>query len=110
MKSPLLAKKSVKIRTLPAQEQPGRGNSTLWQERESGVMKYREFSSSCGHPAALFYRDLYNLFIAADEKIPLSVVQVNIKPQYLVFGWHSRHLFPKHGQLAVETAKPPCET
>jgi hypothetical protein len=34
----------------------------------------------------------YNLFNAADEKIPLSMVHVNKKPQHLVFSLHSRHL------------------
>jgi hypothetical protein len=29
--------------------------------------------------------DRYNPFKAADEKVPLSVVDVNIKPQHLVF-------------------------
>jgi hypothetical protein len=29
-------------------------------------------------------------FTAADEKIPLSMVHVNLKPQHLVFSLHSR--------------------
>jgi hypothetical protein len=32
----------------------------------------------------------YNPFTAADEKIPLSMVHVNIKPQHLVFSLHSQ--------------------
>jgi hypothetical protein len=34
----------------------------------------------------------YNLFNAADEKIPLSVGHVNKKPQHLVFCLYSPHL------------------
>jgi hypothetical protein len=32
----------------------------------------------------------YNPFTAADEKIALSMVHVNSKPQHLVFSLHSR--------------------
>lgn len=45
----------------------------------------------------------YSCFTAADEKIPLSVVQVNNKPQYLVFCWRSRHLPLKRLYLSVES-------
>jgi hypothetical protein len=47
----------------------------------------------------------YNPFTAADEKVPLSVVQVNNKPQHLVFSLHSAHPFSKHGHLPVESLK-----
>jgi hypothetical protein len=50
----------------------------------------------------------YSFFTAADEKVPLSVVQVNNKPQYLVFLSHSGHLFSKHRHLPVESLKQPC--
>ena len=47
-------------------------------------------------------------FRAADEKIPLSVVLVKKKPQYLVFCYHSGHLLAKQRQLPVESCKRPC--
>jgi hypothetical protein len=47
-------------------------------------------------------------FTAADEKIPLSVVRVNRKPQHLVFCCRFGHLNPKHGHLPVESLKQPC--
>jgi hypothetical protein len=43
---------------------------------------------------------LYSPFTAADEKIPLSIGQVNNKPQHLVFSSHLQHPFAKPGQLA----------
>jgi hypothetical protein len=49
----------------------------------------------------------YNPITAADEKIPLSVVHVNKKPQYLVFSPHSGHLVAKHWQSPVESSKQP---
>jgi hypothetical protein len=49
----------------------------------------------------------YSLFTAADEKIPLSVVRVNTKPQYLVFGVHFLHTPSKHKVLRVESSKRP---
>jgi hypothetical protein len=52
----------------------------------------------------------YNLFKAADEKIALSMVHVNKKPQHLVFCLHSRHQASKHGTLPVESSKSPCAT
>jgi hypothetical protein len=45
----------------------------------------------------------YDPFSAADEKIPLSVVQVNNKPPYLVFCSHSQHLFSKQRRISVES-------
>ena len=47
-------------------------------------------------------------FRAADEKIPLSVVLVKKKPQYLVFCYHSGHLLAKQRGLPVESRKHPC--
>jgi hypothetical protein len=47
----------------------------------------------------------YNLFTAADEKVPLSVVRVNKKPLYLVFSLHFPHQPAKYGQLPVESSK-----
>jgi hypothetical protein len=48
-----------------------------------------ENSSNClffdGLPAAIHPGSRYNQITAADEKIPLPVVHVNNKPQYLVF-------------------------
>jgi hypothetical protein len=38
-----------------------------------------------GLPTAFHAGVHYNLLTAADEKIPLPVVHVNNKPQYLVF-------------------------
>ncbi|MGB0063817.1 MAG: hypothetical protein WBP85_05170 [Terracidiphilus sp.] len=52
----------------------------------------------------------YSLITAADEKIPLSVVHVNNKPQYLVFSWYLEHPLSKHGCLTVETRKQPSPT
>jgi hypothetical protein len=51
---------------------------------------------------------LYNPITAADEKIPLSVVRVNKKPQYLVFCLHSPHPPAKHGHSACGKLKYPC--
>jgi hypothetical protein len=53
---------------------------------------------------------LYSPLTAADEKIPLSVVRVNNKPQHLVFCWHFAHLLSKHRHLPVESRKRPCLT
>src|ERR1035437_4216742 len=47
-------------------------------------------------------------FRAADEKIPLSVVLVKKKPQYLVFCYHSGHLLAKQRGLPVESCKRSC--
>jgi hypothetical protein len=50
----------------------------------------------------------YSPFKAADEKIPLSMVRVNNKPQHLVFCWYFAHLLSKHRHLPVESCKRPC--
>jgi hypothetical protein len=62
----------------------------------------------CSLPKALHSSSLYNPLTAADEKIPLPVVHVNNKPQYLVFRCQSLHLVAKHGDLPVESSKQPC--
>jgi hypothetical protein len=67
----------------------------------------REFSSLCGPPEAHHSRNRNNPFTAADEKIPLSVVYVNNKPQYIVFSLHSLHLVRKHPHLPVESSIAP---
>jgi len=43
--------------------------------------------------------------MAADEKITLSVVQVNNKPQHLVFCLYFLHHDSKYWDLAVESSK-----
>jgi hypothetical protein len=55
---------------------------------------------------------LYSPFTAVDEKIPLSVGQVNSKPQYLVFSSHFQHRLAKSSShsrnpanFVVESAK-----
>jgi len=67
----------------------------------------REFSSLCELPEASKARIRNNPFTAADEKIPLSVVDVNKKPQYLVFSFHFAHLIRKQRQSPVESSKAP---
>jgi hypothetical protein len=52
----------------------------------------------------------YNSITAADEKIPLSMVHVNKKPQYLVFCLHFPHQPSKYSHLPVESSKWPCGT
>jgi hypothetical protein len=61
-------------------------------------------------PAVSQPRQRYNLFTAADEKIALSVVHVNNKPQYLVFCCHLRHRLAEQRELPVESAGHPCGT
>jgi hypothetical protein len=70
---------------------------------------YREFSSLCELPKAIRARIHFNPITAADEKIPLSVGDVNNKPQYLVFSLHSPHLVRKYRQSPVESSKAPKE-
>jgi hypothetical protein len=65
----------------------------------------RVFSSLCELPGAPKARIRNNPFTAADEKIPLSVVDVNNKPQYLVFSLHSWNLVRKQRQSPVESSK-----
>lgn len=74
----------------------------------------RERSNNCGPrwigqnvPPPGF---LYSPFTAADEKIPLSIGQVNSKPQYLVFSSHLQHPPAKPGQPACGKPEMPCRT
>jgi hypothetical protein len=69
--------------------------------------KCRDLSSHCGLPEGSAPPIHYNLLTAADEKIPLSVVHVNNKPQYIVFLLQSLHLLRKHGQSSVESLDAP---
>jgi hypothetical protein len=48
---------------------------------------------------------IHSPFTAADEKITLSVVQVNNKPQHLVFCLHFLHHGSEDWDLAVESSK-----
>jgi hypothetical protein len=68
---------------------------------------YREFSSLSGLSEAPSLRSslefVYSHITAADEKIPLSVVDVNKKPQYLVFSLHFGYPVSKQRQLVVES-------
>jgi hypothetical protein len=50
---------------------------------------------------------LYSPFTAADEKIPLSMGQVNCKPQYLVFSSHLLDELTKHGDSRCGKRKFP---
>jgi hypothetical protein len=50
------------------------------------MIKTESFSTHCGYlPASIRPGFHYSLLMAANEKIPLSVVRVNNKPQHLVF-------------------------
>ena len=73
------------------------------------MIKTASFSTHRGSPSAYFHGDFhYSPFKAADEKIPLSMVRVNNKPQHLVFCWCFTHLLSKHCRLPVESRKQPC--
>jgi hypothetical protein len=71
----------------------------LNQDRETGgfekIAALRKISLSTASPACSTAGFRYNPFTAADEKITLSVVHVNSKPQYLVFSLHSGTLVDK---------------
>jgi hypothetical protein len=82
----------------------------LKQNRKRGKGNGGAFSSLERLTAVLHAAFRYNPFTAADEKVPLSVVQVNNKPQHLVFSLHSAHPFSKHGHLPVESSKQPLRT
>jgi hypothetical protein len=82
----------------------------LKQNRKRGKGNACVFSSLERLPAVRHAGFRYNPFTAADEKVPLSVVQVNNKPQYLVFSLHSAHPLSKHGHLPVESSKEPSRT
>jgi hypothetical protein len=72
-----------------------------------GFGKSCELVSFNGLPAAIHAGSRYGLLTAADEKIPLPVVQVNNKPQYLVFQGHLRHPSSKQRHLPVESSMRP---
>jgi hypothetical protein len=74
---------------------------------QSGIWNSRGCSSLERSPAVLHAWFRYNPFTAADEKVPLSVVQVNNKPQYIVFSLRFPHHASKHGHLPVESLKSP---
>jgi hypothetical protein len=78
------------------------------EERESGI----ESTASSLRSAAFLWNDHTGVrtkpFRAADEKIPLSVVLVNKKPQYLVFCLQSEHQVTKQRGLPVESCIRPC--
>jgi hypothetical protein len=78
------------------------------KDREKACSEYRECGCLDPRPTVVHAGFRYSLFTAADEKIPLSVVRVNTKPQYLVFGVHFLHTPAKHKHLHVESSKHPC--
>ena len=89
----------------------GHGESTSQTNGKRGLGKCREILVSQRSSGGLVTPQFrYSPFTAADEKIPLSMVRVNNKPQYLVFCSHSRHLLSKHGHLACGKLKRPCRT
>jgi hypothetical protein len=76
------------MKNLPQPTHCGLGKVLFEHSRKTGkpgMRNYREHRFVGGLPVALHAGPLYNLLTAADEKIPLPVVQVNNKPQYLVF-------------------------
>ena len=87
--SPQSAKR--RCNSFPAQRGRGKTRSaqTCNGRKRAWADLPRILSLLTGFPAA-FLRQLYDsLFTAADGKIPLSMVQVKFKPQYLVFSMHS---------------------
>ena len=96
MKNPFNRLKIGESRPLPARGQPGRGQIKLWQRPGNGDVMMPlilVFQRLVGRSSA--GGTLYSPFIAADEKVLLSVVRVNKKPQHLVFCLHSQHLLSK---------------
>jgi hypothetical protein len=84
------------------------GIHNLSQRPGKGCSDYRDFGCFDPSPEALHSGLRYCLFTAADEKIALSVVRVNTKPQYLVFDVHFLHLASKHKDLRVESSQRSC--
>ena len=78
------------------------------KDREKACSEYRDYGCLDPSPVALHAGFRYSLFTAADEKIALSVVRVNTKPQYLVFDVHFLHLASKHKDLRVESSQRSC--
>jgi hypothetical protein len=78
---------------MPSGARPGTGktrSALSLQRMGTGVeQNCRKFSSVDRSPAAFSRRILYSPFTAAVGKIPLSMVQVKFKPQYLVFSMYS---------------------
>jgi hypothetical protein len=101
-----IGKKPVNL--LPALRRGREGCGVNFLQRTGrGGLEDREFSSLCELPEAP-KAGIRNIpFTAADEKIPLSVVDVNNKPQYLVFSFHFAHLVRKQRQSPVESSKAP---
>jgi hypothetical protein len=84
------------------------GNVNLRQRTDNGDVKLPRnwfFPSGTG---AFAPRQRYNPFTAADEKIALSVVHVNNKPQHIVFCCHSQYPHPKHWEFACGKRQTPC--
>lgn len=75
--------------------------------REKQDRNCRECACSAVGPEQVGSGLRYNPLKAADEKIPLPVVHVNNKPQYLVFPLHSAHPTAKQRHFPVETSKSP---
>src|SRR5665213_2763105 len=104
--------KLVKLPLKPDVIKPGSGPWYYFSnKRETGDFECTvnsRLSAASLRVVASKYR--YNLFTAADEKIPLSVVRVNKKPLYLVFSLHFPHQPAKYSQLPVESSKEHCAT
>jgi hypothetical protein len=91
--------------------QPGGGQGKISvKERETGNGESTA-SSLLSEASRWNFRTgvRYKPFKAADEKVPLSVVHVNNKPQYLVFWSHFRHQLSKQRRFPVESSKQPCK-
>jgi hypothetical protein len=77
----------------PSRYEAGRGQNTTcanWQRTGTGVDDLPRILFLLTGCSGGFSRQIYDsLFTAADGKIPLSMVQVKFKPQYLVFSMHS---------------------
>jgi hypothetical protein len=70
-------------------------------KRGTRLGKYSEFLSFFSDLSAGSHAEIhYNPLTAADEKIPLSVVLVNKKPQHIVFCLFLGHPLSKHWQIA----------
>jgi hypothetical protein len=82
----------------------------LKSRRETVLKETAIFLSFNGLPAGLSAGVHYSSFTAAVEKIPLSMVHVNRKPQHLVFCSHSRSPLPKPGHSACGKLKRRCRT
>ena len=82
-------------------------SSTNGKRGQESTAKYSVIS---GSPAGIHAEIHYNPFTAADEKVPLSVVLVNKKPQHLVFCLFLGHPLSKQRGLPVESSRHPCGT